>query len=280
MLSLLDVLNRSTAFFEKAAVPNPRLNAEWLMAHALGCKRLDLYVRFDKPLSEEELGRMRPLVKRRQLREPLQYIIGTTPFHELNLRCDRRALIPRPETEELVERAATLFATPPVRVLDLGTGTGAIALSLAKAWPQAQVCAVDASEEALSLAAENAALNGLDGRVEFIKSDWFTNVKGSFELIVSNPPYLTKEEWESAEPEVKDYEPYSALVADNEGLADLERIMREAPAFLAEGGVLMLETGIAQHPALKVLAEELGYAKAEGFNDLSGRPRVFVATIS
>ncbi|MFA5257413.1 MAG: peptide chain release factor N(5)-glutamine methyltransferase [Opitutales bacterium] len=277
MLPLLEVLKRTTAYFEKAGVENPRAQTEWLMAHAIGCRRLDLFVRFDTPLTDELLEKLRPLVKRRAMREPLQYILGTTPFHELTLRCDRRALIPRPETEQLVEEIALRFPTPPARVLDLGTGTGAIALSLAKIWPAADLTALDASADALALAAENAAANGLDGRVRLIRSDWFENVDGRFDLIVSNPPYLTLAEWESAAPEVKNHEPYEALVAENEGLADLEMILRDARDHLEPGGTVFLETGIAQHAALEKLATQLGYAESEGLRDLSKRPRFFRA---
>ncbi len=276
-LSILEVLDRSAAYFEKAGIANARLNAEWLLAEVLGCKRLDLYLRFDKPLGETDLEKLRPLVKRRQQREPLQHILGSAPFHEIKLRCDARALIPRPETEQLVELVRELFPAPPARVLDLGTGSGAIALSLAKMWPQSEVTAVDASADALSLAAENAALNGLDKRVKLLSSDWFSNVQGSYELIVSNPPYLTREEWECAEPEVRNFDPYAALVAEDDGLADLSRILREAPAHLSAGGVLLMETGIAQHPALDRLAAQQGYASFRGMKDLSGRPRFFVA---
>ena len=279
MLSLLEVLERSTTFFTQKGVGNPRLQAEWLIANALGCKRLDLYLRFDLPMQEPVLEKLRTMVKRRSQREPLQYILGTTPFHDITLSCDARALIPRPETEQLVEEIQTRRATPPSRILDLGTGTGAIALSLAKIWPEAEVVAVDASDDALALAAENAATNGLGERVKFVKSNWFENVGGVFDIIVSNPPYLTTAEWESAEPEVKDHEPYAALVADNEGLADLESIMRNAQKHMNAGGFLALETGIAHHAELKRIATELGYAKHEGVADLSKRPRFFFAEV-
>jgi release factor glutamine methyltransferase len=277
MLSLLEVIERTTTYFAKNGVTNPRLQAEWLMANVLGCKRLDLYLRFDEPMKDDVLDRLRPMVKRRAAREPLQYIIGSAPFHNVSLKCDARALIPRPETEQLVEEVLKRRSEKPERVLDLGTGTGAIAIALASAWPEAAVTAVDASAEALTLARENAAANNLNGRVSFVASDWFTSVTGEFDVIVSNPPYLTEAEWESAEPEVRSCEPRSALVAANEGLADLDGILRGSLAHLSAGGLLALETGIAHHGALAKLAKELGYAKFEGVADFSKRPRFFFA---
>jgi release factor glutamine methyltransferase len=278
MLSLLEVLDRTTSYFADAGVPNARLQAEWILAHAMGCGRLDLYVRFDMPLPEDVLARIRPLVRRRARREPLQYVLGSTPFHDLKLACDARALIPRPETEELVEMLVEKLLPPPASVLDLGTGSGAIALALAKAWPGAKVDAVDYSEEALDLARANAASNGLAERVAFTRSDWFSNVRGTYDLIVSNPPYLTHEEWESAQPEVRDFEPLSALVAQDEGMADIERILREATYHMNAGATIAIETGIAQHPALIALAGSLGFAQARSLADSSGRPRFIFAS--
>ncbi len=279
MQSLLDILQKTTAFFQQKGVPQARLDAELIIAHVLGCKRLDLYLQFDRLLGEDELTAMRPLVARRGKREPLQYLLGEAHFHGLVLKADARALIPRPETEELVELLVERFgAQPPARVCDLGTGTGALALALAAAFPQAAVTAVDASADALALARENAQSAGLAERVRFAESDWFVALAGeTFDLIVSNPPYLTEDEWEQAEPEVRQWEPKSALTAGMDGLDDLKKILAAAPAHLAPGGWLALETGIAQHAALAELAREAGFVETESVPDLSKRERFFLA---
>ena len=226
---MLDVVRKSTDFLDKKGVESPRLNAEWLIAHALGLGRMDLYLQFDRPLIGEELEQMRALVARRGKREPLQYIQGQAQFHDLMLKCDTRALIPRPETEQLVEfvKDSGLEIDQNLRILDLGTGTGAIALALAMNFPRARIVATDASQNALDLASENALLCGLQNRVELRLSNWFGSLGGEegYDLIVSNPPYLTDEEFADAESEVKDFEPESALVANDEGMADLRVII-------------------------------------------------------
>lgn len=281
LLSLIEILRKTEGFFAKAGLDNPRLEAEWLVAHVLNCRRLDLYLQFERPMEAPVLNRLRPLVARRARREPLQYVIGETPFGELRLRTDRRALIPRPETEHFVEDLIQegKETTPPARILDLGTGSGAIALALAKAFPDAAVVAVDRSEDALSLARENALANRLDGRVRWILSDWFSalSAEATFDWIVSNPPYLTEEEWLEAAPEVRDHEPREALVADDAGTSDLERILRDGWAHLATPGLIACETGIAQHDRLRQSAERLGYRTIESRADVSGRPRFFRA---
>jgi len=276
-LTVLDVVRKSTEFLEKKGVESPRLNAEWLIAHVLGFGRMELYLQFDRPLIGEELEQMRALVARRGKREPLQYIQGQAQFHDLTLKCDPRALIPRPETEQLVElvKESGLEIDQDIRILDLGTGTGAIALALAMHFPRAQVVATDASQDALDLAGENALLCGLQNRVEFRLSDWFAELGGEeiFDLIVSNPPYLTDKELVEAESEVKDFEPRSALVADDEGLTDLRAIIKGAYSLLKEGGAVWLETGIAQRDSLLGSCREIGYANCEGLDDWSGRSR-------
>jgi release factor glutamine methyltransferase len=279
MLSVLEIIKRTTGFFEQRGVESPRLNAELLIGHALGLKRMQLYLQFERPLTEAELEKIRPLVKRRGGREPLQYIMGETEFSGLKLKVDRRALIPRPETERLIELVMQQFASPPATVLDLGTGSGAIALALAKAWPGAVVTAVDKSEEALALARENAEACGLAGRVTFVSSDWFAGIPAGqkFALIVANPPYLSDEETAAAQPEVKDFEPRMALSAGTNSAADLERIIRAARPYLAPGGLLACETGIAQHQALVARATAEGYTRAESLRDLTGRERYLLA---
>jgi release factor glutamine methyltransferase len=279
MLSVLEIIKRTTGFFEQRGVESPRLNAELLIGHALGLKRMQLYLQFERPLTEAELEKIRPLVKRRGGREPLQYIMGETEFSGLKLKVDRRALIPRPETERLIELVTQHFAAPPATVLDLGTGSGAIALALAKAWPEAVVTAVDKSEDALALARENAEACALAGRVTFVSSDWFAGLPAGrkFELIVANPPYLSDEETAAAQPEVKDFEPRMALSAGTNSAADLERIIRAARPYLAPGGLLACETGIAQHQALVALVTAEGYARAESLRDLTGRERYLLA---
>ncbi|MBT3482387.1 MAG: peptide chain release factor N(5)-glutamine methyltransferase [Opitutales bacterium] len=276
-LTVLDVVRKSTDFLDKKGVESPRLNAEWLIAHALGLGRMDLYLQFDRPLIGEELEQMRALVARRGKREPLQYIQGQAQFHDLMLKCDTRALIPRPETEQLVEfvKDSGLEIDQNLRILDLGTGTGAIALALAMNFPRARIVATDASQNALDLASENALLCGLQNRVEFRLSNWFGSLGGEkrFDLIVSNPPYLTDEEFAEAESEVKDFEPESALVANDEGMADLRVIISGSYPLLEKSGTLWLETGIAQREALLGSCREVGYADSEGLDDWSGRPR-------
>ena len=237
-------------------------------------------MQFERPLTAAELEKICPLVRRRAQREPLQYVLGETEFSDLKLKVDRRALIPRPETELLVELlAGRLAATPPARILDLGTGTGAIALALAAKFPSARIFAVDTSEDALALARENAALTNLAERVQWLRSDWFAAVPADerFELIVSNPPYLTPEETAETQPEVRGFEPVSALTGGPDGLADLRRIVADAPHWLAPGGLLALETGIAQHAALRDLATAAGLSQTESHPDLTTRDRFFLA---
>lgn len=277
ILTALEVVRRSATFLEGKGIENARLNAEWLIAAALGLNRMKLYLQFDRPLTERELADMRGKVARRAKREPLQYILGETPFHEISLKVDRRALIPRPETEQLVELALGSFADNggAYRILDLGTGTGAIALALAFALPRAEIFACDRSAEALELAKENGLVCGLQNRVAFFQSDWFSEVppEAAWDLIVSNPPYLTEAEIESSEPEVRNFEPRAALVAGADGLDDLRAIVDGALPRLKPGGWLWLETGIAHREPLAERMRAAGYVDVNGVDDWSGRPR-------
>jgi release factor glutamine methyltransferase len=275
MITLLDVIQKSSDFLGGKGVEGARLNAEHLVGHALGLKRMQLYLQFERVLTEPELEKIRPLVRRRSQREPLQYIIGETEFAGLKLKVDRRALIPRPETEYLIELIIARLVAPPARILDLGTGTGAIALALAARYPESAVTAVDSSADALALATENAAATGLAPRVTLIQSDWFKALPPTerFDLIVSNPPYLTASETAETAPEVREFEPHSALTASDEGLADLRTILAAASFRLHAGGALALETGIAQHSTLQALATEGGWATVESIKDLTGRDR-------
>lgn len=279
MQTLLEILNKSKDFLAQKGVPNPRVDAEYLVAHGLGLKRrLDVYLQFERPLMESELEAIRSALRRRAKREPLQHILGEWPFDGLVLRTDARALVPRPETEEFVDRLAALFPSHPARVLDLGTGTGALALALAHRWPAAEVVATDVSADALALAAENAARNDLAARVRFIRSDWWSAVPdGPFDLIVSNPPYLSDAEVAEAAPEVRDFEPHLALSCANEGFAAIATILSGAPARLAPGGLLALETGIAQKTRLEAAAATAGFARWETWKDFHDRDRHFLA---
>ena len=265
MLTLLEVIQKTADFLAKKNVESARLNAELLIGHALGLKRMQLYLQFERVLSEPELERIRPLVKRRGQREPLQYIVGETEWAGLCLKVDKRALIPRPETELLIELLGSLVIAPPTRILDLGTGSGAIALALARQYVGAKVLAVDRSDVALALAKENAVALGLADQVEFVQSIGCGSVSvgTQYELIVSNPPYLTQAETDATEPEVHAHEPLDALASVDEGMADLKTIIHGAPALLAAGGLLAMETGIDHHSKLKPVLEAAGFTRIE-----------------
>ena len=279
MLTIREIKERTEAFFKKKSVPNAKLDTDILIAHSLGIKRLDIYLDLDRPLTEAQLTDLRSLVKRRASREPLQYIIGNTEFYGLTLKVDPRALIPRHETEELIELIVERLDAPPKRILDLGTGSGAIALALASRYSDAEVTATDQSEEAITLAKENALALNLSSRVTFIKGNWFEPLDegARFDLIVSNPPYLTEAEMQTAEPEVIDHEPHSALASGQEGLDDLGLLFKSVPKYLAEGGLLALETGIGQADAIKAMASKVSL-HGQSVEDLSGRLRFFFAS--
>jgi release factor glutamine methyltransferase len=279
MLTILEIIKKTTEFLGAKSVDNPRLNAELLIGRALGLPRMQLYLQFERLLTVPELDKIRPLVKRRSQREPLQYILGEQEFFHVKLKVDRRALIPRPETEQLCEVITQLLPQPPMTVLDLGTGSGAIALALATFYPQATVTGVERSAEALALARENAAALGLEARTRLLASDWFSALEpgAQFDLIVANPPYLSEAETAATEPEVRAHEPLVALSPGHDGTEALARIVAEAPRYLAAGGLLALETGIDQHGKLRDLAMTAGFARVESRRDLSGRDRHFLA---
>jgi release factor glutamine methyltransferase len=280
MLTVLEIIKRTTDFFATKGIESPRLNAEVLIGHALRRKRMQLYLEFERLLTEPELETIRPLVRRRAQHEPLQYIMGETDFFGLKLKVDRRVLIPRPETEQLVQAIGDMFSgtAAPTRILELGTGSGAIALALAERFPDAAITATDISADALEVARENSLANGFAQRVSWVEADWFQGVSGAaFDLIVSNPPYLSAEEVGETRLEVHGFEPSGALIAADGGMADLATIIAGAPAFLTPTGRLALETGIAQHARLEELSREAGFSRVESKRDLTGRDRFVFA---
>jgi release factor glutamine methyltransferase len=264
-----DVLRRATEHLGKFS-DTARLDAELLLAHALGRQRIELYTDFDRPLTERELDGYRALVARRARREPVAYILGEWGFRRLTLAVDRRALIPRPETEVVVERCLDcLRGVEAPRVLDVGTGSGAIALALADEQPDARVTAIDVSSDALELARENATRTGL--RVELLEHDLGTGLPpGPFDLVVSNPPYVEPADLPTLMADVRDFEPHLALV----GQGATEAVARGALEVLAPGGRLVLEVGDGQAPATAALLQELGYVELRTTLDLTGRERV------
>lgn len=274
-------------------IENARLDAELLLASVLGVSRLDLYLQFDRPLSDSEVDRFRELVRRRLRREPLQYIVGEAYFRELVLRVDPRVLIPRPETELLVGEVLAWArgrvedggseAGPGLSVVDIGTGSGAIALSLALEGPFRRVVATDLSADALEVAAENARLSGLAERVEFREGAlWGALGEGErFDIVVSNPPYISEADRGELEPEVHDWEPGTALFAADAGLAVLASLVAGAPAHLRPGGLLALEIGADQGAAVMARIEETGaYGSARLVHDLAGRERMVLAELA
>jgi release factor glutamine methyltransferase len=257
----------------EAGVPSPRVDSEHLVAHVLGLTRSGLYSS-DRLLSEDDRARLGELVSRRRAREPLAYILGEWGFRRLMLNVDARALVPRPETEVVVERCLVhLEGIAEPRILDVGTGSGAIALALADEVAAARVVAVDLSEDALTLARENRARADVDGRVELSRGDLLTGVIGPFDLVVSNPPYVPTAEYDSLQPEIRLYEPYGAVVGDGVW----EQIAREARRALASGGWLVLECGDGQAAEVSAGLSALGYEDVLATPDLAGRDRVVEA---
>jgi len=252
-----------------AGVPSPRTDAELLVASVLEVSRSELYAA-DAELTADQLRRLRAVQERRRLREPLAYVLGEWGFRRLTLGVDRRVLVPRPETEVVVERClARLRDSALPRVLDVGVGSGAIALSLADEHPGARVVGLDRSEDALAVARGNAARTGLEGRVELVLGD-LDAVAGPFDLVVSNPPYVRAEDFESLQPEIALYEPREALLEN--GLSN--EIAAGAVGLLGPGGWLVLECGDGQAGALADLLASLGYEEITRSPDLAGRERV------
>jgi release factor glutamine methyltransferase len=274
----LKVLTWTKGYLAGKGVDNARLEAEWLLAAALRLDRVGLYVNFDRPLSAPELAACREMVARRARREPLQYILGSQEFMGLDFEVNPAVLIPRHDTETLVREA--LAHAPAARsVLDIGVGSGCIAVALAKALPTAEVAGVEQSAASLAVAAQNAARHGV--AVELLEGSLFAPVAGrKFDLIVSNPPYIATADLATLQPEVREHEPRGALDGGADGLACYRLLVPAAPAFLAPRGWLLVETGMGQAPAVREMFAASGFAEIFTATDPGGIERVVGGTIS
>lgn len=278
----LPLAQKAAQLFAERGIDNARLEAELLLAHILGIKRLDLYLQFERPLSVAELEQFRALVRRRLKREPLQYLIGTVQFRHIELQVDARVLIPRPETEVLAGCAIAWAAgrPEPKRALDIGTGSGAIALSLLHENAVANAVASDVSADALAVAHANAEHLGLAPRIHLRRGSVWEPVGEHelFDIVISNPPYIGLQERDTLQPEVREWEPASALFAEDDGLRVIREIVARAPAHLENGGLLALEVAMTQAQAI---AQEVGdtgwFDDVKVIRDLSGRDRVVTA---
>lgn len=269
-LTVGEVLRRTTDHLAARGCASPRTDAEHLLGHALGLRRIELYMHLDRPLTAEETEQARALVARRAAREPLQHILGEWGFRRLTLTVDGRALVPRPETEIVVERCLTLLAgCEAPAVLDVGVGSGAIALAIADEHPGARVTGIDVSPDALALAAENAARTGLP--LELVAADLRDGLPaGPWDLVVANPPYVDPSDRDTLEPEVRDHDPETALY----GTDVHATIAATAREVLVQGGGLVLECGEGQSAGLAGELERLGYREVVVTLDLAGRDRV------
>jgi release factor glutamine methyltransferase len=270
------VLSWTKDYFRRSGIEAARLEAEILLAHALKTERLELYLTPDRTLTEQERSGYKALICLRARGTPSQYLLGETEFYHCRIKISPAALIPRPETEELVAYIVNDLASQarrPWQMLDLGTGSGAIAIALARAFPQARVLAIDVSPQALELAAENARYNRVQERLSFLQSNWYQGVTGTFDLIVSNPPYVSRCELTSLQREVH-REPAIALDGGPSGLDCLTQIVGRSAEFLTPQGALYLELGENQAtPVRQMIGETRAYGSVEILKDLSGKDR-------
>ena len=263
-------LERTAERLDTAGCETPRVDAELLVAHVLGTTRSGVVADGDRPLTEAEAASLAALVERRSVREPLAYVLGEWGFRRLTLEVDRRVLVPRPETEIVVERClARIGGLMAPRVLDVGTGSGAIALAIADEHPDARVTGIDISADALAVARANALRTGL--AVQFLQGDLFAGLQeGPWSLVVSNPPYVRADDADGLQPEVRDWEPAVALVAEGA----TEAVARGAGAVLEPGGALVLEVADGDAARVAALLRKLGYEDVNVTHDLTGRERV------
>jgi release factor glutamine methyltransferase len=272
--TVLKVLQWTTEYLGLKGIDQPRASAEVLLAHVLGLERIQLYLNFDRPLTPDELAAYRGSIRRRAAREPTQYITGKQEFWSLELEVTPAVLIPRPETELLVEKALELVKSSSKRVLDLGTGSGAIAIALTHECRAVRVVATDISCSALQVARRNASRHGVNDRIAFVATDLFQGFSSSsppFDVILSNPPYVGEKEFPQLAPEIIRYEPKAALLAGPEGLLVIRRIISEAWPYLKAGGSLLLEMGVGQSEILRAeLSGDCCMDRFEFIRDYSG----------
>jgi len=281
--TVLKLLHWTTDYFKRNNVAEPRASAEVLLAHLLSQDRLFLYLNYDRPMEAEELAAFRTLVKRRLSGEPNQYITGIQEFWSLPFRVNPDVLIPRPETEVLLETVLDFLRSShhAVRVLDLGTGSGAIAVSLARELSLISIVATDSSMASLKVAHDNALLNQIDSKIHFVCADMFSafsSASAKFTVVATNPPYLSHAEFSRLPPEIRDYEPHQALDGGPDGLAAIRRIIKEAPALLSPAGALIMEIGADQAESVSALVKDSQHYKSyQIIRDLSGLHRVLLA---
>ncbi|MBF0491564.1 MAG: peptide chain release factor N(5)-glutamine methyltransferase [Deltaproteobacteria bacterium] len=286
----LKLIEWTSKYLSQKGIPSTRLEAELLLAHSLNLKRIQLYTQFDRPLSEKELADFKILLKRRADREPLAYILGKKEFYSMEFIVSKDVLIPRPETELLVEQVLAsplvkrgLRGVHPIQILDIGTGSACIAIALAKYLPQTQITALEISEAALNIAKQNAQKHGVENQIEFIQGDFLKSEvrsqKSEFDIIVSNPPYIASSEIEKLEPELR-FEPHSALDGGIDGLDFYKMILPWAFKHLRPEGHLFLEIGYNQGKDLTELAQNCGFSSAKILKDLDNKDRILHSTLS
>ena len=279
--TVLQTIQDGAAYLEKKGVENGRLNMEHLLAHVLRCKRMQLYLWFDRPMAEEELVPLRDLTMRRGKREPLQHLLGTVEFYGREFLCDARGLIPRPETEELVEKMVAKFGAAggkPEKILDVGTGSGVIGMSLGMVWPEAEVTLADISTDALQLAGANAEKHGRE--VRLVQTDlWAALTGGRFSLVLANLPYIPSGELAQLDAEVQ-RDPALALDGGSEGNEIMLRLIARLPEHLEPGALVGMEIGPGQGAALQAALERVGLRGVQVLNDYSARERFVFAEFS
>jgi release factor glutamine methyltransferase len=281
-VTVLEGIQKSAEFLAKKNVESPRLQAELLLADVLKLPRMRLYLSFDRNLDPTEVELLREKVRRRGTREPLQHIVGSTSFCGLEIVVNRHVLVPRPETELLAEAGWEFLATVPHEspsVLDFGTGSGCLAVSLAAKHSGARVCAVDVSPEALAVARENATRNQVADRIDFIESDGLAGLPENlrFDLVISNPPYIPTSEIESLEPEVREFDPRGALDGGEDGCRFYRLLAEKISRWLNAGGCLMVELGDNQAEAVRKIFEEQKWIVEAVKPDYTQRPRTLIA---
>lgn len=279
-MKIIELICFAGKMLSEEGIDTAYLDAEILMRHALGCKREELFLLSNEILDQEKIDYFMNLIERRKKREPVAYITEKKEFFSREFIVSQEVMIPRPETETLVERVIDIIRLNNIKnMLDIGTGSGIIAITLSLNFPELKICATDISDDALNVARKNAIMHGVESRIEFVKSDLFDGLdpEKKFDLIVSNPPYIPSRDIPLLDPEIRDYEPRVAIDGGLDGLDVIRRIARDSHNYMQKGGFLVMEVGEGQGPSVLEILRGSNYSDCMIFKDLSGKERCIVS---